>query len=587
MSSVSEGVSRHAEAPRWLRHVLRFLALGIAALHTFVAVRRQSMNEDGVNYLDIGTAYMNGDWQTAINAIWSPLYSWIVGAVIHLAQPSVWWEFPVVQMTNFGIFAAALICFEFFWRQLTQRYYNDSEGVTAIARFPPAGWWVVGYSLFIWSSLNLIEMWAVTPDMCVAALVYLAAGMLFRLSRRDATPRAALMLGVVLATGYLAKAVLFPLGIVAIMLAGIIRGSSLGSASRILLTLASFVIVAVPYLIVLSIATGHVTFGEVGRFTYMKHVNGLEYPHWTRTLEQVDGAPEHGPRRVFERPAVYTFAEPIGGTYPLSFDPSYWTQGLVPRIDAARQLRALIANAQFYFNLFVREQGGFAVIALLLILITVASSGRPQLFSPEMALVAWSLSAFGVYALVYAEGRYVAPFVVLFWSGLLAAIKFPDLAPYRRLATIGGVILAMVVWVNIGVLNVQGLAALLGVSVEPAGSRVASQNNQFGDRPSGNPAEIASGLLRLGLKQGDHVGFIGYSFAAFWARLARVRIVAEVEPSEAENFWKADRQTQSRVLHAFSSAGATAVVAQGGPSTFVPSGWLAVGETGYLVHFVR
>ena len=32
----------------------------------------------------------------------------------------------------------------------------------------------LGYTLFIWSSLSLIKISVVTPDMCVAALVYLA-----------------------------------------------------------------------------------------------------------------------------------------------------------------------------------------------------------------------------------------------------------------------------------------------------------------------------------------------------------------------------------------------------------------------------
>jgi hypothetical protein len=467
-SSAGEGIRSRVEVAGWIRHALRFLALGIAALHTVVAIGRQSMNEDGVNYLDIGTAYMNGDWQSAINGIWSPLYSWIVGAIVHLVRPSVSWEFPVVQMTNFGIFAIATLCFEFFWRQLTQRYYGDSPGAGASVRFPPALWFAFGYSLFIWSSLNLIEMWAVTPDMCVAALVYLAAGMLLRLNRGEASASTAVLLGIVLGAGYLAKAVLFPLGVLCILLAGIVRGGSLSPARRMLLPLTSFAMVAIPFATTLSIASGRVTFGDVGRFTYLKHVNGLEYPHWGRTVDQVDGIPEHAPRRLIESPAVYEFAQPIGGTYPLSFNPAYWTQGLSPRLDAAKQLRALIANGQFYFNLFVREQGGVVVIALLLILMTVASGGRISVFSPEMALVAWSVAAFALYALVYAEGRYVAPFVVLLWSGLLATVTFPDLTPYRRLVSVGGGILAMVVWVNIGALNVQGLAALLGVSAESA-----------------------------------------------------------------------------------------------------------------------
>ena len=34
------------------------------------------MISDGVSYLDIGDAYFRGDWKAAVNAYWSPVYSW-------------------------------------------------------------------------------------------------------------------------------------------------------------------------------------------------------------------------------------------------------------------------------------------------------------------------------------------------------------------------------------------------------------------------------------------------------------------------------------------------------------------------------
>ena len=72
---------------------------------------------------------------------------------------------------------------------------------------PAAVWWAAGYSLFAWSALNLVELWAVTPDMTVLALVLLAAGLMLALTdAQRARPRPAL-LGAVLGIGYLAKAV--------------------------------------------------------------------------------------------------------------------------------------------------------------------------------------------------------------------------------------------------------------------------------------------------------------------------------------------------------------------------------------------
>ena len=571
----------------WLHWALRCVALALGALHTTVAILRQSMNEDGINYLDIGTAFSNGDWQTAVNGTWSPLYAWLAGAVVHVTQPSPQWEFPVVQITNFIVFVATLVCFEFFWRQLTNRYYG-SEG-EPVSRLPRPLWILLGYSLFIWSSLNLVEIWAVTPDMLVAALVYLAGGLLLQSARRDENGLTLARLGVVLGLGYLAKAALLPLGIAALGLAAFTGESRRRPLRRLAVSAIPFAIVVGPLVLVLSIKVGHPTFGDVGRFTYLKHVNQLLYPHWDDSLARVSGSPEHPPRRVFQNPDVYEFAEPIGGTYPLSFDPGYWTAGLSPRVDVRQQLQAVVSNARFYFDLFFRVQGGFVGVLLVLGIVALSTGRRPTGFFVEGALVVWALCAFGLYAVVFVTGRYIAPFVVLFWAGVLASLTFPDAPPYRRLLTAGGGILALVVWINIGALNLEGATSLLGYSTKlPSDPSRAADSSQFSDGPTTAAPAIAEGMRELGFGEGDRVGFIGNSFTAFWARLARVRIVAEITPKEAGAFWSADEQRQSEVLRVFVNAGAKALVGRPmDPSIAIQAGWQPVGQTGYLIHFLR
>jgi hypothetical protein len=569
----------------WLHWALRCVALALGALHTTVAILRQSMNEDGINYLDIGTAFSNGDWQTAINGTWSPLYAWLVGAVVHVTQPSPHSEFPVVQITNFVVFVAALVCFEFFWRELTRRYYEGEDIGVPGSRLPRPLWTLLGYSLFIWSSLNLVEIWAVTPDMLVAAIVYLSAGLLLQATRTDAGRFTLTRLGMVLGLGYLAKAALFPLGIAALLLAAFVQGIPHRAASRLAFTALPFAIVVAPLVFVLSMKAGHLTFGEVGRFTYIKHVNQLLYPYWGNSLERVNGRPEHPPRRAFDRPDVYEFATPIGGTYPLSFDPVYWSAGLWPRMDVRQQLQALISNGRFYFDLFFRIQGGFVAVLLLLGAVGVWTRGRPTSLSAEAGLVIWAVCAFGIYAMVFVSGRYIAPFVVLFWSGILASLTLPDAVPYRRLLTTSGVVLVLLVWVNIGAVNVEAATSLLGYSVNlPADPELTGASGQFADGTSAASADIADGLQRLGVRAGDHIGFIGSSYTAFWARLLRVRIVAEIPPGHVQEFWAADASRQSDVIRAFEGIGTKALVSEPVRSSIaIPPGWQPIGNTGYLL----
>ena len=74
-----------------IRGIFRALAFGLGSLHTYAAVKSQSMNADGIAYLDIGDAYFRADWANAINAVWSPLYSWILGLVNFIFKPSMQW----------------------------------------------------------------------------------------------------------------------------------------------------------------------------------------------------------------------------------------------------------------------------------------------------------------------------------------------------------------------------------------------------------------------------------------------------------------------------------------------------------------
>jgi hypothetical protein len=187
-----------------------------------------------------------------------------------------------------------------------------------------------------------------------------------------------------------------------------------------------------------------------------------------------------------------------------------------------------------------------------------------------------------MYSLVYVSGRYVGAFVVILFSGLLSGIRFPESTGSRTLAGIGGGVLVLMVWVNIAAFNIEGLTSMLGFYPGlPTEAPVSATEGQADYGQDDHPA-IADGLLRLGVERGDRVAFIGYSFSAFWARLARVRIIAGLEPRYEQDFWS-DHEQQSAVLEAFGTAGAVAAVAR---ATAVSPGWQRIGDTAYVVRFL-
>ena len=69
---------------RQLVLVFWLLALVVSGFQAWAD--RDWMFGDGISYLDIGEAYLHGNWSMAINGYWSPLYSLILGAMMSLLE---------------------------------------------------------------------------------------------------------------------------------------------------------------------------------------------------------------------------------------------------------------------------------------------------------------------------------------------------------------------------------------------------------------------------------------------------------------------------------------------------------------------
>ena len=66
-----------------------FLILSVVLGGLQAWISRYAMNPDGVSYLDIGDAYLRGDWKAAINGYWSPMYSVVLGTAMRILKPSI------------------------------------------------------------------------------------------------------------------------------------------------------------------------------------------------------------------------------------------------------------------------------------------------------------------------------------------------------------------------------------------------------------------------------------------------------------------------------------------------------------------
>jgi hypothetical protein len=562
----------------WLRPLVWLVAIVLGLLQAWVF--RHEVGGDGVNYLDMGEAYLQGDWPTAVNGVWSPLFSWVLAVGLAVLKPESSWQYTVVHLINFGIYLGALASFEFFLFRLVE---YSSGFATATTSFYGQNWpWLaIGYTLFLGASLDMIGLAWVNPDMGVSALTYLTAGLLIAIASHRASRGTFLVLGVVLGLGYLTKTILLPLAALYLGIGFALQRDMRQGARRIGLALVPLLILAAPLVIALSVRSGRLTIGDSGRLNYAWAVNGVPSRHW-QGLPAGSGTPRHPTRQVVQVPATFEFGEPVGGTYPMWYDPSYWYEGVELHFDVRQQLVALFNNARYIAASLIDLNAAFLIGVFLVLWMDRRPLSRlARDLGRRWFLLLPSLAVLGLYGVVHVERRYLAGFVVVLCLSVITMVQVNGPAASRRLMT--GLALVVGAW----------FLCPVGPTAKPRYySRIAELWN-----PSTNPnrhAEVADGLRRLGLSPGDPIASLSYSNFGLSeaARLAKLRIVAEVyyrsdQPATWTNdFWRSAPDRRAAVMQAFGRAGAKGVVSDRIPPDSLGSGWRRVGKTSYSAYLL-
>jgi hypothetical protein len=186
-----------------------------------------------------------------------------------------------------------------------------------------------------------------------------------------------------------------------------------------------------------------------------------------------------------------------------------------------------------------------------------------------------------MFALVHVEPRYLAGWLIMLFSGCICASLLPNDAGIRR--------------------EVERMAVALLII---AGASLISQASKEALRPdyaagrTPNHALIADFLLHRGLHPGDRVAVIGYGTEAYWAHLARLRVIAEIPPHitahqthPAFDFWESGHEQQQKALTIIEQTGAKAVIAGsqisplGSVPSLVPPPWKKIDGTDFCAYF--
>jgi hypothetical protein len=427
------------------------------------------------------------------------------------------------------------------------------------------------------SSLQWIKVWIVTPDMLLAALVYLASGIILRIRAEGTTLLKAALLGFVLGIGYLAKSVMFILSFFFLFVAFKSANSRSRAGRALAVSLAVFFLVAGPFLLAISLSKGRFTFGESGRLTYAWNVTGINPmpAHW-QGEPLGNGTPLHPTRKLLNQPALYEFSNPIRATYPPWYDPSFWHEGLEIKFNLGNQLGQLFSNCIFYLDFLIEEQSALLIVTAMLFLVGTRLLTEYRYWK-SFGLVAVTAVTLGAYALVYVETRYLAPFMVIGWRELLAAPRSSRYKPGRKLTAILSCMVLVFLWAKILVFNLEGFCRMA----------ISEQAHTKSSGHACSPFQVTETLEHLGIQEGAKVGVIGYAIDSRWAKLAKLQIVAEIPTFASSEFWGGSSDEQIKALRAFEGAGAVAVLAEDVPDCAVTDGWVEVAYTDCFVYVLN
>ncbi|HWR51592.1 MAG TPA: hypothetical protein VN428_10825 [Bryobacteraceae bacterium] len=564
-----------SESKRGARATLPAAILAFGAIDAWC--RRDIIYSDGISYLEIADAYARGEWGQAINAYWSPFYSWILAAVFSVFRPPLTSELAWLHAVNWLLLCAAALAFGYLLRELRLRSASGAYGdhLAPVASGPyHKTFHAIAWLTFAWGCLSgrLIGLFRPLPDMAAAGIVFAAAGLLLRMRaapRRNAT---AALLGIVLGIGYLTKAAMLPLALVFIACSGRLRRAAIAAAS--------FAAVCAPFVIALSVSKGRFTTGESGRLNYAWEVGPVRRStHWQGGPPGY-GEPVHPTRVLHREPLLAEFEKPVPGSFPPWRDPSYWYEGVKPHFNAARQAQSLYLNGRYTLVLFLLCPATIAAALAMLLSrglwgalpsrLAVYGAGLWRLWP----LLAPCAAAFAMYSSVFVEGRYIAPFLVVAGvSILIPAFGTPALSGRRRRAAI----VAAAAIATIGVLRGD-----LAEDVSVIRAWVEGH-------PEATQADLASEMRLLGIGPGTRLGYIGLAMNAYWVRLAGARTICEVPieyvrqhglsrggrdgTAEIERYWKSPPRVRDRVLQLMRAQGAEYAVADMVPGWADTSGW--------------
>jgi hypothetical protein len=536
------------------------------------------LDGDAVAFMDIADAMHAHDLAHVVNGYWNPAYAGalLVGELV--THPSRWKELQTFYLVNWVIFVLNIGACWYFVRSMVMVRERREDDPTTAPALSHMALLLTSLALLFASFQRELLLSAVRADALLLLFFLMAASFLMRLEsggRFLFYP----LLGAALGLAYLTKSFAFlPSGF--LMTAMMIYGLTRKGVERkrivtgVLAAGVVFLALAGPYILAISKQRGRLTTGESARLNYAFFVDqtGRWHEWHSGDMGHAKADFKHHEELLLDKPPVYSYDQHAIGTYPLWFDPSYWTDTMKPQFYLKGHLQRLARCSALLLRFILGHGEAFAVFAILLFTGCFLGRRRGQ-WLPLAPVAAWGLLMFAIYFPIDLQDRYLTGPLLLLVLPLLAMLRRPASGYRGEVAT--GVALTLA-------------ALVLVTAISDLGER---RRMLSGARyPSGAYSKeiypAAAGLAALGINPGQAVACFGDTACYvdhYWARLAQTPIRAEIEVPDASDpgaFWKR-LPDQQQVLDALRARHISAVVGYFAPAEREPDGWKKLGTSDF------
>lgn len=515
-----------------------FWVVGIALGAFLSYTTRYYLNGDGINYIEMGEALRKGLWSGLVNLTESPGYAFLLGLGQIALNTDRSNELVMLKIVNFvSLLIAMASCDLFMTRVKSQREQSSTEKEKHLPFFLIS---TLCYSLFLFAALNWVRVRLVAPEMLSFALVLGTVSTILKIKENPSGYVSFAALGILSGLSYLFKSFFFPFSAVFFILAASLTESFRKAIPRLGLAVVVMMLVSAALIIPLSDSVGRFSYGEVGRLNFVIYLAS-------------EGELEHPPEQLNQDPEVLFYGKNpfVDCTRPGGWDPAYWKLGLKPVFNFVTQLKV-------FFSLVweLLWESPFLLIFTAVWLATCVKLGgfrAGKLFppSPFYIFMAVAISGVGLYCLIHIEMRYLASFLFLGFTALVISVTCKPGAqgPERKMA-FASILLSLFI-----------LALTFNSVVDQTLRGLTSQGQKLSFKETfAEMNAIKDSLHQNGVPKGSLTAIVGLPMT-YWARLAEVKVIAEV--ADQERFLSSSPEQRRRAVDSLQSVGVKALIAQG------------------------